>query len=425
MMTVAKLSKQTNEEASLPRNPKQVIAGHAVVIGSSIAGLAAAKTLANHFAKVTMIERDAPKFELDFRSGVPQARHAHTLMPQGQDILERLFPGLTDELIAGGAVAVDVTKEVAFYTAGAWHTPQQRGQNCSVSSSRPLLEFTIYQRVTRLANVNVMRGYRAVGLVADEPGQRVAGVRLRLGRGTESHEMVQTADLVLDASGRQSQAPKWLASLGFMPPEEWRINAFVGYATRIYKKPANFAESWKRLYVRPTPADGTRGGILLPEEDGRWVVTLLGIAGDYPPTDTDGFLAFARSLPTQRFYNAIKDAEPLTAPFGFRRTENRVRRYDKLSRYLEGFLICGDAVCALNPVYAQGMTAAVMGSDALDKSLYAYKDRLAAGDVTGLAGTFQRRLRDTTDRLWSMSTRKDWDWPMTEVTDDEDFLPIS
>lgn len=397
---------------------------HAVVIGSSIAGLTAAKTLANHFAQVTLVERDAPIFELDFRSGVPQARHAHTLMPRGQEILETLFPGLLDELIAGGAVTVDIAKEVAFYTAGVWHTPRPRSQNLSVSCSRPLLESVIYRRVTGLPQVDVMRGYRAVGLVADESGRRVVGVRLRTGRGAGSQELVQTADLIVDASGRQSQAPKWLASLGIMPPEEWRINAFVGYATRIYQQPADFNEDWKRLYVRPTPPDGARGGILLPEENGRWVVTLVGIAGDYPPTDPDGYLAFARSLPTQRLYHAIKDAKPLSAPFGFRRTENRVRRYDKLPCYLEGFLVCGDAVCALNPVYAQGMTAAVLGSHALDAILSAHRSRLAVGDVTGLAGAFQKQLRDTTDHLWSMSTRKDWDWPITEVTDDVETLPV-
>lgn len=399
------------------------IAAHAVVIGSSIAGLTTAKVLAKYLTQVTIIERDAPVLEQDFRSGVPQARHAHTLMPRGQEILEQLFPGLMDELVAGGAVDVDVTKDIAFYHAGAWRTPQQRGQTRSISCSRPLLETAIYRRVTGLPNVRVMRGYRAVGLIADEARRRVTGVHLQTGRGASAQEIVQTADLVVDASGRQSQAPKWLAGLGFRPPEEWRVDAFVGYSTRIYKRPENFSESWKRLYIRPTPPDGTRGAILLPQENDLWVVTLVGIAGDYPPTDADGFLEFARSLPTQRLYDAIKDAEPLCAPFGFRRTENRVRRYDKLPRYLDGFIVSGDAVCALNPVYAQGMTAAVMSSLALDRTLRRYRESLAAGDVTGLAGTFQKKLREATDRLWSMSTRKDWDWPITEVTDDIDSLP--
>jgi 2-polyprenyl-6-methoxyphenol hydroxylase-like FAD-dependent oxidoreductase len=407
---------KTNKSHRAEDRPGQ----QAVVIGSGIAGLTMAKTLADYFSQVTLVERDKPAFDHDFRSGVPQARHAHTLMPRGQSILEQLFPGLTSELVDNGAVAVDLAQDVAFFNDGVWIKPQARGQTISVSCSRPLLESVIYRRVTELPQVNVLRGFRAVGLTIDQSGQRATGVRLHAGRGGSAQEMAQPADLIVDASGRQSQAPKWLASHGFVPPEEWRINAFVGYATRLYRQPEAFAPGWKRLYVRPTPPDGTRGSVLLPQENGRWVVTLIGIAGDYPPTDEQGFLDFARSLPTSRLYDAIKDAEPLTAVSGFRRTENRVRRYDKLPRYLEGFLVCGDAVCALNPVYAQGMTAAVMGSQALDRTLNSYRAGLAAGDPTGVAGTFQKRLRQTVDGLWSMSTRKDWDWPITEVTDDTD-----
>jgi 2-polyprenyl-6-methoxyphenol hydroxylase-like FAD-dependent oxidoreductase len=396
-------------------------AQHVVVIGSGIAGLTMARTLADYFSQVTIIERDEPAFAQDFRSGVPQARHAHTLMPRGQAILEQLFPDLTNELIANGAVAVDLAQDVAFYHKGAWTKPQARSQNVSVSCSRPLLEATIYRRVTSLPQVSVLRGYRANGLTLDDFGRRVTGVQLQGGRGAGAQEMVQAADLVVDASGRQSQAPKWLATHGFVPPEEWRVNAFVGYATRLYRQPDGFAPGWKRLYIRPTPPDGTRGSVLLPQENGRWVVTLMGIAGDYPPTDEDGFLDFARSLPTSRLYDAIKDAEPLTPISGFRRTENRVRRYEKLPRYLEGFLVCGDAVFALNPVYAQGMTAAVMGSLVLDETLTHHHAGLMAGNLEGIAETFQSRLRQAVDGLWAMSTRKDWDWPITEVTDDTDL----
>lgn len=401
------------------------IATHAIVIGSSIAGLAAAKTLANYIDQVTIIERDESACTPDFRSGVPQARHAHTLMPQGQAVLEQLFPGLVAELMGNGAVPVDIEKEVAFFHAGGWRTPQQMGRELSISCSRPMLEHAVYQRVAALPNVTFMRGYQAMGLTTDASGQRVTGVQLHSGRGTGVKELVKKANLVVDASGRRSQAPKWLASLKLMPPEEWCINAFVGYTTRIYQQPANFAAAWKRLYVRPTPPDGKRGGIILPEENGRWVVTLFGIAGDYPPTDETGFLAFARSLPTPQFYQAIKDAKPLCNPFGFRRTENRMRCYHKLPRYLEGFLVIGDAVCALNPVYAQGMTAAITGSHVLEAVLNRYQDDLAVSSVTGLAAAFQKALRAGLGDLWTQSTGKDWDWPTTKVTDNVETLPDS
>ncbi len=391
-------------------------ADHAVVIGSSIAGLMAARVLSEHFARVTVVERDWLPDGPVYRKGVPQARHAHTLLPQGQMILEQQFPGLVDELLAGGAIAIDAARDIAFFEAGAWHTPRARDVKVSIACSRPLLESAIYHRVASRANVHIMPGYETLGLQAGERRERVTGIRIRR-RQAGAAEAVLAAELVVDASGRQSQAPQWLYSLGYTPPEEWAINSFTGYATRSYRRPAGFTGGWKTLYIRPTPADGTRGGIILPMEGDRWHVTLIGVAGDYPPTDEQGFLAFARSLPTPRLHEAIEGAEPLTKPSGFRRTENRVRRYDKLPRFLEGFVVCGDAVYALNPIYAQGMTAAATGSLVLDQCLQEQRRRQGAGGITGLAETYHKQLSNAVAGLWRTATRKDWDWPITEVDD--------
>ena len=53
---------------------------HAVVIGSSIAGLTAARVLTDHCERVTIIERDIAPTIKEFRKGVPQARHPHILL---------------------------------------------------------------------------------------------------------------------------------------------------------------------------------------------------------------------------------------------------------------------------------------------------------------------------------------------------------
>jgi flavin-dependent dehydrogenase len=134
---------------------------------------------------------------------------------------------------------------------------------------------------------------------------------------------------------------------------------------------------------------------------------------DYPPTDEEGFLEFARSLPTPKLYEAIKAAEPLTRPCGYRRTENRLRHYEQLPRYLEGFLAGGDAACALNPVYALGMTAAALTGQALAGSLKTQRP----GDVAGLAQTFQQALHQVVAGPWQMATREDRRWPATEVAE--------
>ncbi len=400
---------------------------HAIVIGSSIAGLTAATVLAGYFDKVTVIERDAHHQEPEFRKGVPQARHAHTLLPRGQSILESLYPGLVGELLAQGAIPVRPSQDIAFFNEGKWQTPRSRASEVNIACSRPMLETAIYRRVSSLVNVHFMDGYEVSGLmqglyqgqVQDRDRRQVAGVMLANRADHSGQPTGLPAALVIDASGRNSQAPHWLAELGYTPPEEWRINSFVGYTTRIYQQPEDFPGGWKTLYIRPEPPLGTRGGIVLPMEEGRWHVTLVGVARDYPPMDEVGFLDFARSLPTSRLYDAIRNATPLSKPSGFRRTENRVRRYDRLPCYLDGFLVLGDAAYTLNPIYAQGMTAAALGSQALKQAL---QEQTNKDDLTGISKKFQKMLSLAVGSLWHSTVTKEWSWSETELADNTEEI---
>lgn len=402
------------QTAGMDRGPSPA---QAVVIGGSIAGLTAARMLAGAFDSVTIVERDHLPQSLEFRAGAPQARHAHMLLPRGQAILEQQFPGLTDELIDSGAVAVHPSGDVLVFEDGDWYRPPAPSGQISLACSRPLLEDVVRRRLKNDPRVQILEGTEALGLRADAQSRHVQGVTVRA-RGAAASVRELPASLVLDASGRASRAPQWLRELDFCPPQEWTINAFVGYTTRLYRRPKNFAQGWKALHVRLSPPDHTRGGLIIPLEGERWQVALVGIARDHPPTDEDGFMAYARSLPTSRLYEAIAAAEPLTSPYGYRHTANRLRRYDRLPCYLEGFLICGDAACTLNPVYALGMTAAVAGGPALERALQQYT---GSNNLDGLAATFQRELGRAITPYWRLATRNDWDWPITEIEDNELF----
>ena len=52
------------------------IARHAVVVGTGMGGLAAAKAVAPYFEKVTVLDRDVLPEGPAARVGTPQARHA-------------------------------------------------------------------------------------------------------------------------------------------------------------------------------------------------------------------------------------------------------------------------------------------------------------------------------------------------------------
>jgi flavin-dependent dehydrogenase len=393
----------------------------AVVIGSGIAGLTAARILADYAARVVVVERDHEPIGPAGRPGVPQANHPHNLQPQAQDVLERVFPGLTSELLDAQAVRLGGPGDIAFFYRGGWKPVQAGGRRASIASSRSLLEQTITRRVQAHPRIELKHGYEVAGLYTAEGGRAIGGVFLQPRAGTAGQAMALDGQIVVDASGRRSRAPEWLAELGFRPPEEWRIDAQVGYASRLYQRPADFDGRWKMLYIRPTPPDGTRGGLILPLEGDRWHVALMSAAGDYPPTDEAGFLEFAASLPAPELYEAIRDARPLGRIHGFRNAYNRVRRYDSLPRTLEGFLVIGDAAYALNPLYAQGMTAALLSCQALTEVLALQLDR-PDGHIGGLALTFQRQLSRAVEGPWRQATRVDWRWDTTLIDDNTEML---
>jgi flavin-dependent dehydrogenase len=385
--------------------------GRAVVIGGSIAGLTAARVLSDHFDKVTVIERGEMADGIDFPKGVPQARHPHILLIRGEQILEDLFPGIGQDLIDGGASRLNFGRDLKLRFPSGW-LPHYETTLEATATSRRLLDYTVYRRVSETQNISFKPNSEVVSICTDEDNRHVIGVQIH-NRANGRVEDIP-AELVVDASGRSSKAPEWFVQLGYETPEDQTVNAFPGYSTRIYEIPENFGKSWKTLYIMPSPTGGSRGAIIIPMEGNLWHLSLLGMNRDYPPTDEKGFLEFARSLVSQDVYEAITAARPVSPIWGYRRSENRMRRYDKLENYLEGFVALGDAVYALNPVYGQGMTLAAIASQLLDQHLEEQAQTGQGNDFTGMAEKFQKALSKELVMPWQTATNEDMRWPDTE-----------
>ena len=159
-----------------------------------------------------------------------------------------------------------------------------------------------------------------MGLRLSHDGRRVTGARI-LRRAAASAEETLDADLVVDATGRGSRTPKWLASLGFGRPEEEQVRVDVGYATRRYRLSADGLNGDLACVHGPT-ADRPRGGALAKLEGDVGMLTLFGMLGDHPPKDAAGFDGFARSLQFPDLYDVIRAPSRSTTRSGsaFRQT---------------------------------------------------------------------------------------------------------
>ncbi|MCA2206961.1 NAD(P)/FAD-dependent oxidoreductase [Nocardia rosealba] len=368
---------------------------HALVIGAGVAGLLAARVLAERFDRVTVVERDELDAKETVRRGVPQAWHLHGLLDRGRRIMEELYPGFTEEAVSDGATVAEVLVGTRWYVGGSRLAAGATGLT-SLIATRSLLETVLRRRTLRMPGIELLTRTTVQGLVGD--AQRVRAVRVTGPAG----EQTLAADLIVDASGRGSRITLWLTAIGANVPDEERLEVDLGYASRFFRHRPGQLDGQASVIVS-TGADGRGGGAVRVEGD-RWHVTLAGMLGDHPPTDDQGFRAYAASLSAPDIHTIVVGSDALGEPVPYRfRTAVR-RRFDRQSAAPAGLLVLGDAQCAFNPLYAQGMTVAALQAAAL-------RDCLDADD---LPARFYAAAADAVAVAWQLAAGSDLRHPGVE-----------
>jgi 2-polyprenyl-6-methoxyphenol hydroxylase-like FAD-dependent oxidoreductase len=375
----------------------------ALVIGGGIAGLLAARVLAEHYEAVLVIERDAAPEGPGPRTGSPQSFHLHQILPRGEVILERLFPGFGQDLVRLGAFYRESAVVEMINPYGTIPFP---GDGKVVTYSRGLLEWVIRQRVQTINNIRFMYHQEVTGLLTSLDKTRVIGVNLRE-RGQLENQRQLTADLVIEASGRSSKLPQWLTALGLELPESERVTSSIGYSTRYYKIRSEKSHIAVMVVESDAPGGNCAGGVLKAIENDLWTVCLTSIGGEFPATDAKGFDEGLKKLISPALADILHGAEPVSEPRGYRLPECTRHHYEKMEQWPAGLLVMGDAFCNFDPIYGQGMTVAAIEAEALAAGLREQQGQPQPGFERQLLG----QMQDAIYPAWWRSALEDLRWP--------------
>jgi 2-polyprenyl-6-methoxyphenol hydroxylase-like FAD-dependent oxidoreductase len=330
-----------------------------VIVGGGICGLGAALLLARHDHQVTLVERDAsalPKSPHDAwehwqRKGVRQFRQPHNFMPGLRLLLEAELPDIQDSLRRHGATKYDLVNPIPALFADRSARPIDE-KLWTLTARRPLGEWAFAEAATRQQGLTIHRGVQVKELLTG--AQAIPGVPHVVGVKTTDGQKLH-ADLVVDATGRQSSSTAWLAAIGARPPYEEQADSGFTYYTRYFsgKMPQRIAPTLSPI--------GTISLLTLPGDNDTWSVTIFTASGDQPLKrlrHEELWMKTIRACPAHAHW---LEGEATTEVLPMAGITDGYRRFVVDGKPVAtGFVAIADAWACTNPSAGRGLTIGMM-----------------------------------------------------------------
>jgi 2-polyprenyl-6-methoxyphenol hydroxylase-like FAD-dependent oxidoreductase len=373
-----------------------------IVVGGGLIGLATSLLIAKQGHDVTVLERDPeppPKTPEEAtgswaRPGVMQFRLVNFLMPRGRQLLDEQLPEVTALLAASGAPRYNGLATMPPSVADRAPRPGDE-RFATLATRRQLLEYAM-ATVAEPA-VDVRRGVHVTGLLSNGR-RRVTGVQLG---GSDHHGGELPADLVIDASGRRSPLPGWLAAIGAgAPAEESEDLGFVYYG-RFFQGPADAGGPL------PLPAGlfhyDSYSVLVLPSDTGTWSATIVLSARDHALRGLREEGNFSKLLSACPMHAPILDLAPISPMLAAAGISDRLRRIViSTAPVVSGLLTVGDSWACTNPSLGRGITVGLLHALAAAEAVDAH-----IGDPAALAVEHDRLTRKRVLPWYQATTQVD------------------
>lgn len=357
-----------------------------LIVGAGISGLGAALAFGDGTRDVVILDRDPPPPDLSpdeafykwDRKGATQLRHSHAFIGRLTSLIRDRYPDLLQELLAEGTRLFGFSDGLTAPQMTKYTAVAEDDDLKLLFSRRTTLELVIRRYATRRPGVTFVTDAGVRGLVAHKDGGKLVVDGLKVDRDGVVEDML--ADVIVDASGRNTAFPDWVRKEGFEVTEESSPCGIL-YYTRHYKLRDGQEEP-----PREGPAGGGDLGYIkfgvFMGDNRHFSLTLA-----TPEIETEmrqavvrpeNFDAICMSLPGAARWMNMERAEPVSQVFSMGALYNVWRHYEKDGEpQVLGFFPIGDAAIRTNPLYGRGCSSGVVEAHLLREALDGSKDPVA------------------------------------------------